>query len=158
MGENIVGKRRRKSVKKAESLSRLQQNPRPKNNLLPLDDPESADQIKVQQMDLCEIYWNRKNAIQDWCNFMINTFGIIPDEIVVNRSVHDLMFIYLCARGTIAAGNWLGLELSVSYDYRFGVDDMLLYDQWTGSEIVYGGGSGIIIQFAEKDILRRRNE
>ena len=114
--------------------------------------------IKVEEKDLWHIYLNRERAIQAWFSSMINTFGVIPDEIVVSRLTHNLMFVYLRGRGIMAAGNWLGLELSVSYDPRYDVNDMMLYDWFTGSEIVYGGGAGAIINFTEKDILKRRKD
>ena len=117
--------------------------------------PAKESPIRVEEKDLWEVYQERNRATQEWFNFMANNFGVIPDEIVVSKATHNLMFAYLFARGVMAAGNWLDLCLNVSYDLRFTANDMRFCDQWTGAEINYGGGDGDFIQFFQKDIIKK---
>lgn len=126
---------------------------------IPLSSPATERKeggIRVEEKDLWDVYQNRKKATERWYNFMISNFGVIPDEMVVSRSTYNLIFTYLFARGMIAAGNWLDLTFDVSYDLRFAADGVMFYDRCTGAEINYGGGSGDVIEFFEKDILKRR--
>jgi len=139
--------------KESEDMS-MENQPQP----IPISSPATERQehcIRVEERDLWDVYQAREQAIEEWMSFMISSFGVLPEEIVVSRVTYNLMFSYLFARGMSAAGNWLGLNLTVSYDWQFGVNDMMFYDQWTGAEINYGGGAGDVIQFFEKDILKR---
>lgn len=164
--------RRRKLVKSANSTKRCPVLSSPKKSFpcpaTPEDRESTAPKIpeekvpdktrfnpvRVQQISLWEAYQNRERAAQDWFNFMISNFGVIPDEIIVDRATYQLIFAYLYARGTAASGNWLDLHFTISYDLRFGRNDVILYDWITGAEIVYGGGSDVV-QFTEKDIPKR---
>lgn len=138
--------------KESEDMSQ-QHQPQP----IPISSPATKRKeplIRVEQRDLWDVYQERNRATERWINFMISNFGVIPDEIVVSRATYNLIFAYGSARGRAAAGNWLDLGFTISYDSAFIADEVMFYDWFTGAKITYGGGSDVI-QFSQTDIIKK---
>ena len=145
---------RRKSSKPKLSVAKSIPTGRPKDSGSSRDNVTIRSGLRVQEISLFEVYWNREKAFGDWINLVVSQFGIIPDELIVGKDTYNLIFVYLCGKGQIASGNWMGLDLTISYDCRLKGDEAVLLDWETGLEIVYEGGCAPIF-FNEEDILRQ---
>jgi len=67
-------------------------------------------------LSLWQIWHNRNRARGMWFDMALAQYGLFLPEVVVSRDIFRLIIVLMLGRGVMASGNWLDIEISLSYN------------------------------------------
>lgn len=83
------------------------------------------------EMKLCsleEAYTTWKQAQVDWYFSCLDLFGYVPDSVLVSKTTYMLLYVYSKTYGNFRSGNWLNLDMMVSYSEELEPEVVLSID------------------------------
>ena len=73
------------------------------------------DELTMKLSSLEEVYTAWKEAQATWYLTCLDLFGYVPDSILVDKVTYMLLYAYSRTYGNFRSGNWLDLDMVVSY-------------------------------------------
>jgi len=67
-------------------------------------------------LSLWQIWHNRNEAKNRWFDIALVQYGLFLPEVVVSKDIFRLIIVLLLGKGVMASGNWLDIEISLSYN------------------------------------------
>ena len=97
------------------------------------------DSLTIKPCSLEEVYASWKEAQATWCLTCLEMFGYVPDSVLVDKATYMLLYVYSRTYGNFRNGNWLDLDMMVSYSDSLNSGVVLLGVDFEYFDFLAGG-------------------